>query len=143
MKQSMYKTLDNFLAVNQTYDADRSTYLTCNLRDDDLKITISFVFMRDWDSIEADGYNSVVLAGKGAVFIFPCYWVSIPKELAIPYFEYIIDEFYNSVVSKWPGFDGGGCPCPGPKPGPFDPGCPPFPIPTPPAPGPIPPCGII
>lgn len=101
MIQTMYEELDRFFASKTIHDVDRNTFLTCNLVDRVKKITISLIFLRDWDSLETDSYNSVIIQNKGAVFTFPCYWVSIPKELAIPYIEYIIDEFYEEEVSKW------------------------------------------
>ena len=97
----MINTLDAFFKEKTIIDVDRNSYLVCNLDDSRLKIKISLVFMRDWDSIESDNYNSVILENKGAVFTFPCYWVSVPKELAMVYFEFIINEFYETEVSTW------------------------------------------
>lgn len=101
MKAEMYNTLDKFFAEKTISDVNRDTFLICNLNDKSNKITISLVFMRDWDSLETDQYNSVIIQDKGAVLTFPCYWISVPKELAIPYFEYVIDDLYNSEISKW------------------------------------------
>lgn len=96
MLESMVRELDKFMSQKTINDIDRSTFLVCNLNDYKNKITISLVFMRDWDSIESDGYNCVTVEGKGAVFTFPPYWLSIPKELTMAYFEAIIDEFYEN-----------------------------------------------
>ena len=97
----MYNDLDRFLANKTIMDVDRNTFLVCNLTDSRYKLTISLVFMRDWDSIESDGYNYVSIYGKGVVFTIPCYWVSIPKELAMEYICYIIDTFYREEVTNW------------------------------------------
>ena len=99
--QSMYKNLDSFLAQKTIIDIDRNTFLVCNLKDTEHKITISIVFLKDWDSLETDQYNSVIILNKGVVITVPCYWLSIPKELAMPYFESIIEEFYSDEVSTW------------------------------------------
>lgn len=99
--QNMIKELDEFFASKTIQDIDRNTFLICNLHDKTNKLTISLVFLRDWDSLETDSYNSVILQNKGAVFTFPCYWVSVPKELAVPYIEYILSEFYENTVSGW------------------------------------------
>ena len=101
MTEQMRKTLDAFFAGKTINDVDRNTYQVCNLNDTRIKLTISIIFMRDWDSIETDSYNSIFLENKGAVFTFPCYWISVPKELAMTYFEYIINDFYANEVSKW------------------------------------------
>ena len=101
MTDIMKKTIDKFFAEKTITDVDRSSYLVCNLDDPRYKIKISLVFMRDWNSIESDSYNSIIMENKGAIFTFPCYWISIPKELALPYFEYIIDDFYNNDVADW------------------------------------------
>lgn len=97
----LYEDLDKFFAQRTIGDVDRSTFLICNLKDNDLKITISLVFLKDWDSLPTNDYNAVTIDECGAVFTFPCYWVSVPKELCIPYFTTIIDLFYKEVVSKW------------------------------------------
>lgn len=101
MTEQMRNELDKFFAGKTIQDIDRSSFLVCNLVDKRIKITISLVFMRDWDSLETDSYNSVIIENKGVVFTFPGYWVSIPKELAMTYFEYIINDFYQSTVSEW------------------------------------------
>ena len=59
--------------------------------------------MRDFDGLEINSYSDVVIEGKGVVFIFPPYWLSIPKELAMPYFEFVINDFYQNTVSDWIG----------------------------------------
>jgi len=101
MTEVMRKKLDEFFANKTIQDVDRNTYLCCNLEDHRFKITISLIFMRDWHSIESDSYNSVVVENKGVVFTFPCYWCSVPKELCIAYFEYVINDFYSTEVSGW------------------------------------------
>lgn len=121
MDAEMHKTLDKFFAEKTIQDVDRNTFQICNLRDKLNLITISLVFLKDWDSLETDDYNCVVVEKRGAVFTFPCYWLSVPKELCMPYMEYIIDDFYSQYVSKWvngnnPGggggtTPGGNCPC--------------------------------
>lgn len=105
--QKMFDTLDKFFAEKTIIDVDRNTYLVCNLNDTVNKITISLVFMRDWHSIESDDYNYVSIENTGAVFTFPCYWISIPKELTMQYFISVINQFYAKEVSSWSGIDSG------------------------------------
>ena len=120
MIQEMYNTLDKFFSEKTVQDVDRNTFLVCNLNDMPKKITISLIFIKDWHTDDYTDYNELTIKNKGAVFTFPSYWVSVPKELAITYFQYIIDKFYEEEVSKWdtgiaPGGDGNnngcGCPC--------------------------------
>lgn len=116
INQTMIDVLDKFFAEKTIQDIDRNTFLICNLYDKKYKITISLVFLRDWDSLETDSYNSVIIENKGAVFTFPCYWISVPKELAMGYFQYIIDDFYKTSVYKWNGNitnndNSANCPC--------------------------------
>lgn len=122
LTKKMYEDLDKFFAGKTIIDVDRNTFLVCNLEDTRYKLTISLVFMRDWDSIESNDYNYVSIYPKGVVFTFPCYWVSIPKELAMGYIESVISAFYDEEISKWgigyvptpdDGSDGttGGCCC--------------------------------
>lgn len=101
MNQDMINKLDAFFAEKTMSDVNRDTYIICNLKDTKKKINISLVFMRDWDSIEADDYRQIVVEGKGAVLVFPCYWISIPKELAMSYFEIIINLLYEEEFHKW------------------------------------------
>lgn len=122
---NLLNELDKFYAEKTITDVDRNTFLTCNLKDPIKKITISLIFMKDWDVLEPDDYSRIVVQNKGAVLTFPCYWVSVPKELAIPYFEYIIDELYKDEFDNWnngfdsssgsgnsgSGNDGCNCPC--------------------------------
>lgn len=128
MNQEMINQLDKFFAEKTTPDVDRNTFLICNLNDRPKQLTISLVFMRDWRNLEYDDYNQVVLKNRGCVFVLPSYWVSIPKELAIPYIKALIDDFYNTEVSKWDlgggsstgdgdntGSGGNGCPCKNPN----------------------------
>lgn len=99
--ETFLKTLDEFFAKKTCQDVDRSTFLHISLEDKTNKITLTFIFMRDWDATEYDDFSRVIIERKGAVFTFPPYWICVPKELAIPYFEYIITDFYNEYVSKW------------------------------------------
>lgn len=99
--QKMLSDLDSFFAQKTITDVDRNTFQILNLKDPTLKITVSLVFMRDWHSIESDDYNVVSIKNYGAVFTFPCYWISVPKELCIPYFAAILEDFYTNEVSKW------------------------------------------
>lgn len=108
MKADMINTLDKFFAEKTIQDVDRNTFLVCNLEDKQAKIHISLIFMRDWHSIESDSYNTVILENTGAVFTFPCYWVSVPKPLAMAYIQYIIDDFYENTVSGWSNGSGTG-----------------------------------
>lgn len=120
LAQNMINTLDKFFSEKTINDVDRNTFLICNLNDPTNKLTISLVFMRNWHSIESDGYNSVIIQNKGAVFTFPCYWCSVPKELCMAYFTYILEDFYNTTVAEWNGTSGNnsdngygnGCNCP-------------------------------
>lgn len=101
MSDAMHKQLDQFFAEKTIVDVDRNTYLNLNLHDGRYKIVISLVFMRDFDGLEINSYSDVVIEGKGVVFILPPYWLSIPKELCIPYFEFIINAFYADTVADW------------------------------------------
>lgn len=99
MKKDMYNDLDKFFANKTTPDIDRNTFLVCNLRDKELNITISLVFMRDWHTnIEYSDYDQVILENKGTIFIFPPYWVTISKELAMSYFEELINSYYKNEL---------------------------------------------
>lgn len=98
---SFYTELDKFFAQKGCMDIDRATLNHIALFDKDNKITISLIFMSDWDASEYDDYNSIILERKGAVFIFPPYWLCVPKELAMTYFEHILKSFYSEYVSKW------------------------------------------
>lgn len=122
MNQDMINQLDKFFAEKTTPDVDRNTFLVCNLNDRINKLTISLVFMRDWHNLEYDDYNQIVLKEKGCIFVLPSYWVSIPKELAMTYIRSLIEDFYNSEVSKWNTGSSGGssgsgnnCPCQNPN----------------------------
>lgn len=101
MSEAMHNELDKFFAEKTIIDVDRNTYLNLNLHDRRYKIIVSLVFMRDFDGLEINSYRDVVIEGNGVIFIFPPYWISIPKELAITYFEYIINDFYANTVSTW------------------------------------------
>ena len=101
MSDAMHNQLDKFFAEKTIVDVDRNTYLNLNLHDSRYKIVISLVFMRDFDGLEINSYSNVVIEGKGVVFIFPPYWLSIPKELVTPYFEFVINDFYQDTVSDW------------------------------------------
>lgn len=98
LDKSMIDTLDKFFAQKTINDVNRETFLVCNLIDKDNKLTISLVFLRDWDSLESNGYNYVVIDNAGAVINFPCYWVCIPKELAIPYIISVLEDVY---LTNW------------------------------------------
>lgn len=93
--------LDEFFAKKTILDVNREAYLVKNLQDFENKVTISLIFLRDWDSLESDSFNQVIIEGKGAVFTFPCYWVSVPKELCMEYFSYILKTFYDEYVINW------------------------------------------
>lgn len=99
--ESCLKELDKFFANKTIQDVNRDSYLVCNLHDGINKVIVSLVFLRDWDSLESDSFNQVIIEGKGAVFQFPCYWISIPKELCIEYFTFIIKTFYKDYVDNW------------------------------------------
>lgn len=118
---NLLNALDKFYAEKTITDVNRETFLICNLKDSGKKITISLVFMKDWDVLEPSDYDQVIVQNKGAVLTFPCYWVSVPKELAIPYFEFIIDELYKNEFDNWntgsgpssdTGSNGSRCNCP-------------------------------
>ena len=101
LPQSANQALDKFFAEKTVADIDRNQFLVCNIEDPRFKITISIVFMKEWDSLEIDGYNSIILPEKGCVIIVPCYWISIPKPLAMEYFTTILQEFYNDDLANW------------------------------------------
>jgi hypothetical protein len=95
MKKSMEKDLDLFFATKTASDIDRTTFLVCNLHDTENMLTISLVFIKDWHSLVADEYGLVTIDGKGAIFTLPSFWLSIPKELAMPFFTKLIDNYYS------------------------------------------------
>ena len=95
MKKSMEKELDLFFATKTASDIDRTTFLVCNLHDTENVLTISLVFIKDWHSLVADEYGLVTIDGKGAIFTLPSFWLSIPKELAMPFFTKLIDNYYS------------------------------------------------
>lgn len=95
MKKSMEKELDLFFATKTANDIDRTTFLVCNLHDTENMLTISLVFIKDWHSLVADEYGLVTIDGKGAIFTLPSFWLSIPKELAMPFFTRLIDNYYS------------------------------------------------
>lgn len=101
MSDAMHNQLDKFFAEKTIVDVDRNTYLNLNLHDGRYKIVVSLIFMRDFDGLEINSYSDVIIEGKGVILIFPPYWTSIPKELAIPYFEFVINAFYAETVSEW------------------------------------------
>lgn len=101
LDKAYFKPLDDFFALKTIHDVNRDTYSICNLFDKANNICVSLVFLRDWDSLETDSFNQVIIEGKGAVFTFPCYWLSVPKELAYTYLTYIVQTFYDEYVVKW------------------------------------------
>lgn len=101
MSEGMQNQLDKFFAEKTIVDVDRNTYLNLNLHDGRYKIVISLIFMRDFDGLEINSYSDVIIEGKGIVLIFPPYWLSIPKELAMSYFEFVINDFYEKTVVEW------------------------------------------
>lgn len=107
LDENYFKPLDDFFAKNTVTNVNRDSYLVCNLFDKTNNIHVSLVFMRDWDSLETDDFNRVVIQGKGAVFTFPCYWISVPKELAYTYIKYVVQAFYNDDVAGWIGDNSG------------------------------------
>lgn len=131
MPKHFESKLDMFFADKVCADIDRSTINHIALEDKENKVTICLIFMRDWDVIEYDDYNQIIMEKAGAVFIFPAYWLCVPKQLSMPYFLHIIGTFYSDYVSKWVGNGsddsnngnngGNGCGCGGCKP-PCNPG---------------------
>lgn len=125
LDKTMLQKLDTFMANTTTNDINRNTFLVHNLRDKANSITISLVFLKDWDSIESNSYNYIIIPGAGAVITFPCYWIEIPKELAIPYIILVLQDIYKEMElgpgssgALTPGSGGsisggttGGCPC--------------------------------
>lgn len=101
LDESYFKPLDDFFAKNTVTNVNRDSYLVCNLFDKTNNIHVSLVFMRDWDSLETDSFNQVIIQGKGVVFTFPCYWISVPKELAYTYIKFVVQSFYDEYVSEW------------------------------------------
>ena len=98
---NIWKSLDKFFAEKTIHDVDRNTFLTHTLDDYINGIKITLVFTKRYSIDESDTYNYVAVSGVGAVFTIPCYWVSVPKELAMPYFKYIITDFYEKDVTSW------------------------------------------
>lgn len=96
-----YNELDRFLATKTVADINRETYLICNLKDKINKISVSLVFIRDCENIECGNFESCIIEKAGAVFVVPCYWLCVPKELGYEYLVSIIDAFYSEHVSAW------------------------------------------
>lgn len=103
LDDNYFKPLDEFFAKNTVTNVNRDAYLVCNLFDKSNNIHVSLVFLRDWDSLETDSFNQVIIQNKGAVFTFPCYWISVPKELAYTYIKFVIQAFYDEYVTDWLG----------------------------------------
>ena len=61
MNKDMLAELDRFFAQKTVVDADRNTFLICNLKDKKNKLMISLVFLRDWDSLEPNDYNALAI----------------------------------------------------------------------------------
>lgn len=101
LDDNYFKPLDDFFAKNTVTNVNRDAYLVCNLIDKSRNVTVSLVFLRDWDSLETDTFNQVIIQDKGAVFTFPCYWISIPKELAYTYIKYVVQTFYDEYITQW------------------------------------------
>lgn len=101
LDDNYFKPLDEFFAKNTVTNVNRDAYLVCNLFDKTNNIHVSLVFLRDWDSLETDSFNQVIIESKGAVFTFPCYWISVPKELAYTYIKFVIQAFYDEYVTNW------------------------------------------
>jgi len=106
--KSIFKTLDEFFAKMTMQSVNRDAYLVCNLHDKVNKVIVSFVFIRDWDGIEYNKYDEEIIPNKGAVFTFPSYWVSLPKELIFDKFAAIVNKFYEEYVSAWVGSSSSG-----------------------------------
>lgn len=99
--KKVFDTLDSFFAAKTIQSVNRDVYSVCNLQDHVNKITVSLIFMRDWDGIEYDKYDHVIIENKGAVLVFPSYWLSVPKELAFEHFVNIVNKFYADYVTQW------------------------------------------
>lgn len=100
LPKNMEKDLDDFFAKKTIMDVDRSTFLTCGLKDITYNLDIVFFFMKNWHGEYSD-YSEMDIEGKGAIFVFPSYWVSVPKPLVMEYFTYILQNFYDNTVSRW------------------------------------------
>ena len=96
---NMRSKLDKFFSEKTIMDVDRSSFLNLELKDNSKKITICLIFLKDWNNIECNGYDIVLIKGVGAVLIFPAYWVSVPKELCMSYFTSVIDSLYNDYFN--------------------------------------------
>lgn len=100
MSESMKFTLDKFFAEKTIQDIDRNSFLMCNLTDPVQKINISLVFKRDYNG-DSNSFDDLIIKDKGVVFIFPGYWISIPKDLSMAYFEFVINDFYEKHADVW------------------------------------------
>ncbi|MCM1236088.1 MAG: hypothetical protein NC489_38880 [Ruminococcus flavefaciens] len=117
---SMVKDLDKFFANHTIGDVNREKFLTCGLKDPRYQLDIMLFFMNDWHGDYTD-YQFIEFPGKGAIFILPVYWISVPKPLCMWYFTELLNEFYNNTVTGWgigyvtddgSGSSGNNCGCP-------------------------------
>ena len=101
ISKGMEAALSKFFAEKTILDADRNSFLVCNLDDERVGIKISLVFERDWDADYYNGYSTTIVNEVGAVIVFPSYWVSIPKPLVLGYFKDILNSLYAEEFSSW------------------------------------------
>lgn len=97
MTDKMKNDIDKFIADKTVGDINRDAFLVCNLEDKVKELTISLVFLRDWNSTESNTYDFIYLQNKGAVITLPCYWLSIPRKLSTHYIEFVINEVYKEI----------------------------------------------
>lgn len=98
--ENMIKSMDDFFGKKNVNDIDRNTFLTLGMRDNRYNLDIVMFFMKDWHG-DYNSYEQMSIEGKGSIFVFPSYWISVPKPLVMSYMIYILEDFYKNVVSGW------------------------------------------
>lgn len=96
----MEKTLDTFLGSKVIGDVNRDRYLTCDLKDNRYKLTITVIL--DCTSHDNNEPDIFLAPYTGCVITFPAFWAIVPKETALNYMKAYIDQtFYGVYVKQW------------------------------------------
>lgn len=127
MTIEMLDKLDSWLASKACINLETTGTEVCNLlyRSSNIKRKIAIAFSRYHHSNEPTEY---IIADEGYVLTVPSFWLSIPKELVIPYLSVYIDSYIKDYASG--------------KPVPSEPSKPPRPPKPTPGPCPKPPCPV-
>ena len=149
MTKSMRDKLENWLGENFCPLIENAGTLVCHLKYKvgSIKRDIAIAFTRYHHGADPDEY---IIADAGYVLTVPSFWLSIPKELVLPYLISYIDNYLAENVTGnggstgdngstgLPNLPGGNCPPPGGGRPPQN--CPKPDKPAPPPPPPYIPC---